>query len=128
MQQNHVGEMDGLSGSESDDEWEEMNDEVQVVQCLFCNKNCNNVLDALKHLESLHNFSFANFKNRHALDVYSYIKLINFIRKRKISPEELNAISVKTWESDEYLVPVIQDDPWLMFGMHGFYFLIYSII
>lgn len=117
MQQNHIAEIDGFSGSESDDEWEEMNDEVQVVQCLFCNKSCNNIGDALKHLESLHNFSFANFKNRHALDVYSYIKLINFIRKRKVSPEELNTVSVKTWENDEYLVPVIQDDPWLMFGM-----------
>lgn len=110
--------MDGISESESDDDWEEMNDEVQTVQCLFCSDTSSNFTDALKHLESSHDFSFAVFKNRHALDVYSYIKLINFIRKKKLTAEELNALSVKTWESDEYLAPVFQDDPWLMLGRY----------
>ena len=109
--------MDGISESESDDDWEEMNDEVQVVECLFCNDTCNNIKDALKHLESTHSFSFSIFKSRHALDVYSYIKLINFIRKKDVTPEELTSLSVKTWENDEYLTPVLQDDPWLMLGM-----------
>lgn len=117
IQQNHIAQMDGLSESESDDDWEEMNDEAQVVECLFCNIISNNFTDALKHLESAHNFSFAVFKNKHALDVYSYIKLINFIRKKDVQPEELNDLSVKSWESDEYLTPVIQDDPWLMLGI-----------
>ncbi|XP_031783432.1 protein arginine N-methyltransferase 1 isoform X1 [Nasonia vitripennis] len=114
MQENHVAQMDGKSESESDDDWEEMNDEVQVLECLFCNIISNNLTDALKHLESAHNFSFAFFKSNHGLDVYSYIKLINFIRKNDIQPEELNEITVKSWESDKYLTPVIQDDPWLM--------------
>ena len=108
--------MDGISESESDEDWDELNDEPQMVECLFCNDTCKSFSDALKHLEATHNFSFARFKSRHALDVYSYIKLINFIRKKKVSPEELNALSVKTWEVDEYLTPVKQDDPWLMFG------------
>lgn len=117
LQHNHVAPMDGVSESESDEDWEEMNDEVQIIECLFCKNTCNNFTDALQHLELSHNFSFAVFKNRHALDVYSYIKLINFIRKKKIKPEELNALSIKTWESDEYLTPVFQDDPWLMLGI-----------
>lgn len=117
VQKNHVAQMDGISESESDDDWEEMNDEAQVVECLFCNVISKDLTDALKHLESTHNFSFAVFKNKHALDVYSYIKLINFIRKKDVQPEELNDFSAKSWESDEYLTPVIQDDPWLMLGI-----------
>jgi protein arginine N-methyltransferase 3 len=109
--------MDGISESESDDDWEEMNDEIQVIECLFCKHSYNNVTDVLKHLELSHNFSFPMFKNRHILDIYSYIKLINFIRKTGITPEELNKLNIKTWENDEYLAPVFQDDPWLMLGI-----------
>lgn len=116
MHQNHVAHIDGISESESDEEWEEMNDEEQIIECLFCKTVSNNFLDALKHLESSHNFNFAGFKSRYALDVYSYIKLINFIRKKKITAEELNGLNVKSWDNDEYLSPVIQDDPWLMLG------------
>ncbi|XP_014217008.1 protein arginine N-methyltransferase 3 isoform X2 [Copidosoma floridanum] len=115
--QNHVVHMDGISESGSDDDWEEVNDEVQVIQCLFCDETSKSFKDSLQHLESDHGFNFALFKDKHALDVYTYIKLINFIRKKKISPEDLNALTVKTWESDEYLTPVFQDDPWLMFDL-----------
>ncbi|XP_058807025.1 protein arginine N-methyltransferase 3 isoform X2 [Phymastichus coffea] len=117
MQENHVGQMNGVSESESDDEWEEMNDEEQIIECLFCKNVYNGFLDALKHLESSHNFNFSTFKNRYALDVYSYIKLINFIRKKNITAEELNGLNVKLWDNDEYLSPVIQDDPWLMLDL-----------
>ncbi|XP_011501917.1 PREDICTED: protein arginine N-methyltransferase 3 [Ceratosolen solmsi marchali] len=109
--------MHGISESESDDDWEEMNYEKQVIKCLFCSNCCNNFTDALKHLDSSHNFNFAKFKMRHALDIYSYIKLINFIRKKKATPEELNELNIKIWEHDEYLTPILQDDPWLMLDL-----------
>ncbi|KAL7293838.1 hypothetical protein TKK_0012895 [Trichogramma kaykai] len=119
LQNNHASleEMRAASESESDDDWEEMCDDVQNILCLFCTSIFNNFKDALQHLESQHSFNLAKFKDRHALDFYSYIKLINFIRKKNISPQELIALTTQTWNSDDYLAPTNQDDAWLMFDI-----------
>lgn len=106
----------GLSDSDCEEDYEEINDDIEAIECLFCKNFSNSVNEALKHLESLHDFNFADFKIRHALDDYSYRKLINFIRKKEVSPEELCKLSTKTWDKEEYLKPICQDDPWLMLG------------
>ncbi|XP_043479685.1 protein arginine N-methyltransferase 3 [Leptopilina heterotoma] len=105
-----------LSDSDSGDDWDE-NEETQIISCLFCTQEYNDRSDALKHLEVCHDFSLPNFKIKHALDMYSYIKLINFIRKKNVSAYDLNALNIKIWDSDEYLTPFIPDDAWLMFDM-----------
>lgn len=116
-----------LSDSDSGDDWDE-NEETQIISCLFCTQEYNDRSDALKHLEVCHDFSLPNFKIKHALDMYSYIKLINFIRKKNVSAYDLNALNIKIWDSDEYLTPFIPDDAWLMFGKQIFIYLLFVSI
>lgn len=105
------------SDSDSGDDWDEVNtDKSQPIKCLFCKELFDSFADALKHMNIEHDFNLADFKQKHALDEYSYIKLINFIRKKNVSPDNLNTMKIKTWENDEYLIPVLEDDIWLMFG------------
>lgn len=45
---------------------------------------------------------------------YDLIKLITYLRKQKPTTKELEASDdVKPWTSDDYLLPVNPDDPWL---------------
>ncbi|XP_076618862.1 arginine methyltransferase 3 [Colletes latitarsis] len=110
-------EMDGRSDDDSGDDWDEITEDFESIPCLFCNEVTNNFSMALEHLIASHRFDLKNFVTRHSLDTYSYIKLINFIRHKNVLPDQLNALNIKTWENDEYLRPVIEDDPWLMFDI-----------
>lgn len=51
------------------------------------------------------------------MDQYSFIRLVNFIRSCNIPPAEVMAIDVPMWETDKYMMPVVEDDPLLMYGM-----------
>ncbi|XP_015603827.1 protein arginine N-methyltransferase 3 [Cephus cinctus] len=113
-------EMDAVSDSDSGDDWDEVEDTSKRILCLFCEKELTNSSESLSHLETVHNFNLIAFKTRHTLDIYSYIKLVNFIRKNHVSAEELKALGIKTWDSDEYLTPVLQDDGWLMLDIEDF--------
>ncbi|XP_043489158.1 protein arginine N-methyltransferase 1 [Polistes fuscatus] len=112
-----VIEMDETSDADSGDDWSETNEDTQTVTCLFCKDTTDGITNALKHLEVLHNFALSNFITKHSLDSYSYIKLINFIRQKNIQPEQLNTLCIKDWQDDEYLYPVIEDDPLLMYDV-----------
>ncbi|XP_046486951.1 protein arginine N-methyltransferase 3 [Neodiprion pinetum] len=113
-------ETDRISDNDSGDDWDEVNDATQNITCLFCVDVFDNFPSAIKHLESLHKFNLTAFKRKYSLDIYSYIKLINYIRANKTKPEELDSLSLKIWESDKYLAPVLQDDSWLMLDIDDF--------
>lgn len=102
--------------NDSGDDWDEVNEESQDITCLFCIERFDNFTTAIKHLETVHKFRLMAFKRKYSLDVYSYIKLVNFIRASKLKPEELDLLNPTAWESDKYLAPILQDDSWLMFG------------
>lgn len=108
--------MDETTDDDSGDDWDEITEDFESIPCLFCNEIYNNFSMALEHLVASHRFDLKNFIIKHSLDTYSYIKLINFIRHKNVLSDQLNALNIKTWESEEYLRPVIEDDPWLMFG------------
>lgn len=105
-----------MSDSDSGDDWEEVDNFDQTIVCLFCNESFKNFGDALKHLKVVHDFDLASFKQKHTLDEYSFIQLVNFIRKKNALPEDLNLLNTKAWENEEYLIPNNQEDAWLMFG------------
>lgn len=109
---------DDMSDDDSGDDWEENNDDNQDILCLFCGESSKGFPTALYHIKTFHKFNFCDFVRRYSHDTYSYIKLINFIRCKKISPEQLSTTDTEVWDKEEYLRPVVEDDPWLMYGKY----------
>lgn len=107
-----------LSDSDSGDDWEENGEDQQDIPCLFCTEITSGFPIALHHIETFHKLNFCDFIRRHIHDTYSYIKLINLIRCKGITTEQLSTLSTEAWDKDEYLCPVVQDDPWLMYGKY----------
>lgn len=107
-----------MSDSDSGDDWEENGEDHQNVLCLFCTETTSGFPTALHHIETIHKLNFCDFIRKHIHDTYSYIKLINFIRRKKIMSEQLSALIIEVWDKDEYLRPVVQDDSWLMYGKY----------
>ncbi|KAF7292107.1 Protein arginine N-methyltransferase [Mycena indigotica] len=53
-------------------------------------------------------------------DVYGWIRLVNWIRREKPTPESVLALQdAKGFEGEEYLKPVVEDDPVLQFQGGG---------
>ncbi|XP_051918487.1 protein arginine N-methyltransferase 3 [Hippocampus zosterae] len=123
-------DMPELSDAESDsgDEKEQwLEEDTQQVTCLFCDRLLNSVPDTLQHCTVEHQVNLIDVIKKHNLDDYSYIKLINFIRSTKCDPSHLMGLpdGPLPWESEDFLRPVIQDDPLLqtdpedLSGHHG---------
>lgn len=106
------------SDSGSGDDWEEIDEDHHDISCLFCMETINGFPSALNHIKTFHKFNFCDFIRKHIHDTYSYIKLINFIRYKEISPEQLSTLGIEAWDKDENLHPVVEDDPWLMYGKY----------
>ncbi|XP_058944390.2 protein arginine N-methyltransferase 3 isoform X1 [Pocillopora verrucosa] len=106
------------SGSESDDEWEEMDEEEQdsAIVCLFCNECFKTAEMVWNHCVSTHGFDLSKIKRMHGLDFYGCIKIVNYIRKLKPSPESFENVALPLpWESDEFLQPALPNDELLQY-------------
>lgn len=122
-----------------DDDWNEMEQDQEPTQCLFCSKISDSIELAIQHLESGHNIDLSSIKDRFNMDQYSYIKvwaacqsplkrtrefiatlfsrfqMINYIRTHKVEPTIIANAKSQLWADDIYLKPVTID-AWLMFG------------
>jgi protein arginine N-methyltransferase 3 len=110
-----------LVASCSDDDndeagWEEEEETQDSVCCLFCSESFTSVAEALAHCARDHSFDLTALRTRHHMGTYSYIKLINFVRSHRVSPMELMSCKEPLWDLEIYLKPVMQNDPWLMYG------------
>lgn len=114
------------SDDEDDDEaaWDEVEEAPQPVQCLFCVKSFPSILDAVSHAADAHSFDLKILAKTYNMDTYSYIKLINFIRTHNMGAAELMVCKEPLWDLEMYLKPVMENDPWLMYGMYGTRFVI----
>ncbi|XP_024879914.1 protein arginine N-methyltransferase 1 [Temnothorax curvispinosus] len=112
-----LGYNDMSSDSDSGDDWEENGEDHHDISCLFCTETANGFSSALHHIETFHKFDLSDFIRKHIHDTYSYIKLINFVRRKEILPEQLSTLGVEAWDNDEYLRPVVEDDLWLMYDI-----------
>ncbi|XP_015123957.1 protein arginine N-methyltransferase 1 [Diachasma alloeum] len=101
------------SDDERGDDWDEIEDDTCRIICLFCEKESRGYSEGTKHMKSSHGLDLAKFIRDRQLDDYTYRKFVNYVRKHKPSPGDLAGCE-KPWDSDEYLVPVLQDDVWLM--------------
>lgn len=107
-----------MSDNDSGDDWEENGEDDYNIPCLFCTETINGFSTALHHIETFHNFNLCNFIKKHVHDTYTYIKLINFVRRKEILPEQLSTLGIEAWDKEEYLHPVMENDPWLMYGKY----------
>jgi type I protein arginine methyltransferase len=106
------------SDEEDDDEaaWDEVEETSQPIQCLFCTETFPAITNAIAHAAEAHNFDLKVLAKTYNMDTYSYIKLINFIRTHNMSPSELCVRKEPLWDLEMYLKPVMENDPWLMYG------------
>ncbi|XP_044000494.1 protein arginine N-methyltransferase 3 isoform X2 [Gambusia affinis] len=117
----HEDEMPELSDGDDDDvdgdeeQWQWMEEERQIVTCLFCEKFLDSVSATLQHCTAEHQLNLVEIIRKHSLDDYGYIKMINFIRLTKCSASFLMELSegLLPWDSEDFLKPALQDDPLL---------------
>jgi len=102
------------------EDWQEWDEEAETASalCLFC-KHTAPTATIWTHMKEQHNFDFYGLKARKGLEFYDCIRLINFIR---LQTKQGSAVAAtikavndqKKWlTSEEYLKPVIEDDPLL---------------
>uniref|UniRef100_A0A4W3JDB1 type I protein arginine methyltransferase n=1 Tax=Callorhinchus milii TaxID=7868 RepID=A0A4W3JDB1_CALMI len=114
---------------ESDDEvwcdWEDAESQTPgepQVRCLFCERLFASAQDTFSHCEAEHQFDIKQVIEKHGLDFYGYIKLINFIRNTNPVAESFKSISGRVpWDEEEYMKPTSKEDPLLQFGMPDFF-------
>ncbi|XP_055363467.1 protein arginine N-methyltransferase 3 isoform X2 [Betta splendens] len=100
---------------DDEEQWQWMEEDSQTVTCLFCDSSMSSVAAVLQHCTAEHQVNLVDVIRKHHLDDYGYIKMINFIRSSKCDPSCLTVLpdAPLPWESEEFLRPVIQDDPLL---------------
>uniref|UniRef100_A0A8C3Q3X0 Protein arginine N-methyltransferase 3 n=1 Tax=Geospiza parvula TaxID=87175 RepID=A0A8C3Q3X0_GEOPR len=117
-------EMPELSDGEGawDEEEEEEGEEegaavAQQTRCLFCDRLFSSAEAVFSHCKTEHQFDVSDVIQKHGLDFYGYIKLINFIRLKKPTGAYLSSLtSPLPWEGEEYLKPELEDDLLLQFA------------
>lgn len=107
------------NGDEDDgdaDEWEVAEEQNDPVRCLFCEQISPTMTVAIRHAKEAHGFDLGEVRRRFQLDEYSYIKMINYIRREGADPAEFRSGSSAFWTDDKYLKPV-ENETWLMFDL-----------
>uniref|UniRef100_A0A665URF4 Protein arginine N-methyltransferase 3 n=1 Tax=Echeneis naucrates TaxID=173247 RepID=A0A665URF4_ECHNA len=84
-------------------------------------RQLSSVPTALQHCKVDHHITLVDLIRKHCLDDYGYIKMINFIRSTKCDASCLMGLPDATlpWESEDFLRPVVQDDPLLQTVDHS---------
>lgn len=85
--------------------------------CLFCSLQFHTIAVALDHCRAEHNFDLLELKTKYNMDCYSFIKMINYIRKKKPDPKSITESPVALWDNDEFLKPGGMES-WLMYGLY----------
>ncbi|XP_076003137.1 protein arginine N-methyltransferase 3 [Genypterus blacodes] len=108
---------DDFDVDDDEEQWmeEEEEEEGQTVTCLFCDRSLSSVAATLQHCMLEHHVNIVDVIRTHNLDDYGYIKMINFIRSTKCTASSLTELcdTASPWESEDFLRPVLQDDPLL---------------
>ncbi|CAG0923764.1 unnamed protein product [Notodromas monacha] len=108
-----------MSDSESDADsssWVEVETaEERPVLCLFCPDEFSCCSTLWHHVAEEHGFNIRENVKSFGLDEFGYIRMINYIRK--CNPSSGEKLSPEDWISDEFLVPVLTDDPLLSYDI-----------
>ncbi|DBB07799.1 hypothetical protein WJX82_004343 [Trebouxia sp. C0006] len=116
---------DATMSSEEEDErdWSDWGDDVDedLTKSLFSSAILSSAKQAIEHDASEHGFDLRNFRAQKALTDYDTIRCVNFIRSEVAagnSPLQAllhNSAAQRPWEKDEYMRPVLPDDPLLFY-------------
>lgn len=91
---------------------------MSQVKGLFSDKQFNNVIEMFKHEAESNLFNIIDIVNKYKLDMISYIKLINFIRREKPSADLFKKDLIELpWNDDCFMKTVVEDDPALQFDI-----------
>ncbi|KAL4233341.1 Protein arginine N-methyltransferase 3 [Mactra antiquata] len=103
-----------------DDAWIEDEQEEIPSVCLFCRSTFMNTDEVFIHCSKEHNFNIKYVCTMWKLDCFGYIKMINYIRKHNPSTDvfkDEDNISNPPWNSDDYMYPIVPEDPMLQFDI-----------
>lgn len=112
---------DGYEDAEQAETWDDwVDDAAESFACVFCAETLA-AEDALHvHLEAAHGFSLRQQIRARQLDTYGVVRLVNFLRQARLdgtAPDEvkqqLETLGTAAFAKDEFLKPVIPDDPLL---------------
>lgn len=103
------------SNGENDEDWEEIGQDEDPTKCLFCTSISQSVEKSIIHLRECHNVNLSNIKRKFNMDLYDYIKMINYIRSTNVTDIEFSKITTSLWNDEKYLKPVVEQDAWLMY-------------
>ena len=106
-----------MSIEKDDWNWDNSDDEALLrTPCLFC-KEYTQLDELMIHIPEVHKITFEQlYKISNGIQ-YNYIKLINYIRKHKLTVEQVQQFDMGFFdlpESNKYLAPSINDDGLLM--------------
>ncbi|XP_068154143.1 LOW QUALITY PROTEIN: protein arginine N-methyltransferase 1 [Drosophila tropicalis] len=104
-------EYEDIADNEDEDD-EDMGAEEEPTTCLFCPLVFSSLPQAIKHLDSEHKIKLPELQQKFQMDEYDFIKLINYIRAEKISPDDLLKSEKSNWDDEKYLKPQ-EYEPWL---------------
>ncbi|XP_056014170.1 protein arginine N-methyltransferase 3-like isoform X2 [Ostrea edulis] len=107
---------------EEEEEWEECDEEMDDTQvtCLFCSQNFTSAEDTFTHCRTSHNLDLIQWSKQHRVDCIQYIKMINYIRLKTPSPEDVKssfAQRAPPWESDDFMTPANPGDLLLQYDI-----------
>ncbi|TFK48794.1 S-adenosyl-L-methionine-dependent methyltransferase [Heliocybe sulcata] len=97
------------------DDWVSDSVDKQPCKSLFEDKNLPSVTDALEYDKKTHGFDLNAVCSRLSLDFHQRIRLVNYIRKEKVSAADASKLKGDEafLSSDQYLLPALEDDPLL---------------
>jgi len=111
-----------MSSSDSESEWSDVNEEDLEdnikAQCLFCTTDFDGLSTCFEHIKKEHNVDIQKLIQKLNLDFYGYVKFVNFVRAEKPDPKDVcKFVSANSFDQDQYLQPVIEDDIILQFDV-----------
>jgi len=99
-----------------DDIGEEMYvDGLTPARDLFSSKTFPTAEECLEHCLTVHGLDLGVLAKRLNMDMFSYIRFVNFVRTESPSPGFVMSLSSdQKWADQAFLKPVVEDDPLLM--------------
>ncbi|KAF3928535.1 hypothetical protein ABW21_db0204926 [Orbilia brochopaga] len=102
----------GSSGWEDQNELDDR-EETPPIECVLCDlKFDGGAPDVWNHCGKEHGFDWHATVKKLGLDFYGKVKLVNYLRKNQSA--KLDTLSLADFVSEEYLQPILEDDPLLL--------------